>query len=298
MDEHTSEMIKVACNPPNLNAQAIVGRGLRELGFTQAVDPLKAFGIKVGNEMAIVPARILPSPRIRYGQGAPLVDERASWNLKNVKFAVGGRLINWGVLLIADNGRDEFSGPGDPALSNIITGFRTMCKDSGMNVDQAFPQIVSARMPPKDPSGDPIRMRCRQVIRDTLRTMNPKPTVVLVILSNGDRHIYAGIKHLCDVMLDVATVCVQVGKIRKERGQLQYYANVALKLNMKMGGVNHTLEHRNSQWMKQKPTMLVGMDVSATIILNSLSFDPCFRLLTLDMVQSRTHRPSPLWLRV
>jgi len=43
---------------------------------------------------------------------------------------------------------------------------------------------------------------------------------------------------------------------------MQYYANVALKVNMKMGGVNHTLDPKSLTWLKGMPTMLVGMDVT------------------------------------
>ena len=115
LDAHTAEMVRVACQPANINAEAIVGRGLAELGFSQAgISPLNAFGVSVGQEMAVVPGRILPSPSIRYGKGIPHVDEKAGWNLRNVKFHVGGRLANWAVLVIQDNGRDDFSGPNDP----------------------------------------------------------------------------------------------------------------------------------------------------------------------------------------
>jgi eukaryotic translation initiation factor 2C len=93
-----------------------------------------------------------------------------------------------------------------------------------------------------------------------LISMKPKPTLVLFILSSGDKHVYSGIKHLCDVYLDVATVCVHSSKIRKS--QPQYYANVALKINIKMGGVNHALDQRSMTWLRQAPTMLVGMDVT------------------------------------
>ena len=89
-----------------------------------------------------------------------------------------------------------------------------------------------------------------------------KPRIMLVVLSNGDRHIYAGLKHLCDVYLNVATVCVHASKFRKEKGQLQYFANVALKFNIKLGGLNHMLAQENMGWLRQAPTMLVGMDVT------------------------------------
>ena len=50
----------------------------------------------------------------------------------------------------------------------------------------------------------------------------PKPAIMLVILANGDKHIYSGLKHLCDSWLGIGTVCVQSGKIRNQKGmQLQ-----------------------------------------------------------------------------
>lgn len=260
-DEHTAEMIKTACQPPNVNAKAIVERGLDELGFNGTSETLQAFGVSISTTMAVVPGRILPPPVIRYGQGTPRVDERASWNLRDVKFAVGGKLEQWAVLLIKDgNERDEFSGPNDPELQAVVAGFANMCRTSGMTVDRAPPSIAVAALPRKNPS-DPVRREAVAAIRTALMGVK-RPLVVLVILSNGDRHVYSGLKHLCDSYLDVATVCVHAAKIKKERGQLQYFANVALKMNMKMGGVNHALDQNNMRWLSQSPTMLVGMDVT------------------------------------
>lgn len=255
-------MITAACKPPNINGTAIVGRGLDELGFRAGASPLGSFGISIGTDMAVVPGRILPPPGIKYGHGTPKVDERASWNLRDVKFAVPGKLIRWAVLLIQDGGRDEFQGVNDPELKQVVTGFAKMCRTSGMQVDNADPFFTACQLLPKDPSGDLTRLKSIQAIRATITRIPYRPSVILVILSNGDKHIYAGIKHLCDAGLDVATVCVHAAKIRKEKGQLQYFANVALKLNMKLGGVNHFLDPQSMSWLKQGSTMLVGMDVT------------------------------------
>ncbi|KZT63105.1 argonaute-like protein [Daedalea quercina L-15889] len=262
LDEHVASMIRVALQPPNVNARAITERGLNELGFREGPNPLAAFGVSVGTEMAVVPGRILQPPQLQYGQGVPRVNEGASWNLQGVKFAVGGRLERWAVLLIQDgNPRDEFAGETDPELRNVVQGFMAMCKKSGMNVGSHEPVYASVALPRKD-SSDPIRKKAIGAIRARLIAISPKPTLVLVILSNGDKHVYSGLKHLCDVYLDVPTVCVHAAKIRKEKGQVMYFANVALKVNMKMGGVNHSLDQRNMTWLMQAPTMLVGMDVT------------------------------------
>ena len=265
LDEQTSEMIKVAAKTPNVNAHAITVSGLHELGFIHGpnVSPLlDIFGIAIGNEMAVVPARILTPPRIRYGKGEQSVDDRASWNLRNVVFAEGSKLGPWTVLVIKDgNRREEFGDAQDLELRNVIQGFASMCRTCGITVPQAPPLIAMAELPRKDPQ-DPIRSQAINAIRSALMATKQKPSFLLVILSNGDKHIYSGLKHLCDVYLDVPNVCVQAGKIRKDRGQLQYFANVALKVNMKLGGNNHNVEDPSLSKLRLPPTMLVGMDVT------------------------------------
>lgn len=202
-DEHTAAMITVAAKPPNINAMSIADRGLDELGFRGGSAQFNAFGISVGNEMTVVPGRILSPPSIKYGQGTPSVDERASWNLRNVKFSKGARLENWAVLVILDgNSRDEFSRPDDPELQATYRGFASMCRSSGMSVDQKDPPVVAARLPQKTPT-DPTRAAAVNTIRQQLTSLKTKPSLVLVLLSNGDKHVYAGIKHLCDCYLDL-----------------------------------------------------------------------------------------------
>ncbi|CAK5264708.1 unnamed protein product [Mycena citricolor] len=261
-DEHTSEMIRVAAQPPNVNGNAIVERGLAQLGYNTDSGALKGFGLSIGKEMAVVPGRILAPPGIEYAKGRPDVDDsKASWNLRNVKFKRGATLKNWAVLLIRDgNRRTEFDGLNDPQLRPTVQGFAGMCTTSGMQVADA-PEYVEAFMPPKN-AQDPTRFNAITVIDKALKTLKRKPTIVLVLLSSGDKHIYAGIKHLMDVHLDIGSVCVQSEKIRSERGQLQYFANVALKFNMKLGGINHSLDARSVAWLNEKPIMLVGVDVT------------------------------------
>jgi eukaryotic translation initiation factor 2C len=196
-------MILVAAKPPNVNATAIVGRGLDELGFKQGAAPLGAFGISISSEMTVVPGRILSPPGIKYAVGTPDVDDRASWNLRNVKFAKGARLENWAVLVIKDgNDRDEFSSPTNPELLQTVRGFADMCAKSGMSVDKGNPAILGVKLPLKD-RADPTRQDAIQAIRGVLTSVKKKPSLVMVILSNGDKHVYSGIKHLCDSYLDV-----------------------------------------------------------------------------------------------
>ncbi|KAH0831190.1 hypothetical protein J3R83DRAFT_13768 [Lanmaoa asiatica] len=232
-DEHTAEMITVACQPPNVNGEAIVNQGLTYLGLKVAGPELQSFGVSVGPDMAVVPGRILPKPGIRYQSSQASIDDRASWNLRGVKFAVGTRLEKWTVLVIKDGGRDEFAGSTDPDLHQVVSGFRSMCNTSGMQVT-SDPTYTTAQLPRKDRS-DPMRRAAIDTIRNTLLTVKPKPTLLFVMLSNTDKAIYDGLKH----------------PLRRLPG-----------LNMKMGGVNHKLDPNSARWLSSAPTMIVGMDVT------------------------------------
>jgi Piwi domain len=48
----------------------------------------------------------------------------------------------------------------------------------------------------------------------------------------------------------------------ESEGQEQYLANVALKLNTKLGGINHLLGKEAMTWLTHKSTIMVGIDVT------------------------------------
>jgi eukaryotic translation initiation factor 2C len=178
-----SQMIKVACLPANQNATLITQPGLKELGFRDQASPLGEFGVKVNNEMAVVPGRILPKPLIKYASSQITADDRASWNMRSVRFHRGGKLEKWGVLVIRDGGRDDFSDENDPALKSIVTGFMDMCRKSGMTVDGQPGITLTANLPRKSQQ-EPIRSDAVRVIQQTLMSLRErglaKPKMLLV----------------------------------------------------------------------------------------------------------------------
>lgn len=260
-------MLDVACKLPNENADKIVNGGLNRLGFQGPNPVLDAFGVDVGNEMAVVPGRILNNPGLSYSSNqSPDIDSmRASWNLRGVTFAVGAQLKKWAVLVIQDGGDDDFGGSQDPLLRRVARDFGIMCNKSGMQVsplgEQAYAEV---RLPPaRDRFRDNAIAEMERVLRKLMA--QAEPDLVLVMLSDDDKAIYNGLKQLCDVKLDVATVSMRTPQLKKSiqnNQQQQYYANVALKVNMKMGGINHTLDANSGTWLKRASTMVMGMDVT------------------------------------
>ncbi|KIJ60908.1 hypothetical protein HYDPIDRAFT_31786 [Hydnomerulius pinastri MD-312] len=261
---HTTNLLDVACQPPNVFGNAIMSRGLDDLGFRNPGPVMEAFGVTVDPNMVVIPGRILDKPKVAYSGGATApIGDRASWNLQGVKFAEGALLPNWAVLVIKDGKPKEFTGAEDPKMRSVVEAFRGMCIKSGMRVPKS-PVYDAVQLPPKDRT-DPFRDAAIKKIEQQLRSLmsrKPPPALVLVILADEDKHIYTGIKSLCDLKLDIATICMQSEKVNKEGNLAQYYANVALKVNMKMGGINHKLDPRSGAWLQSASTMVVGMDVT------------------------------------
>jgi eukaryotic translation initiation factor 2C len=260
-------MIRYACNPPGVNADAIVNRGLPILGLTppSVSSTVDGFGISISAEMTVIPARELPPPRLSYKVGSANVRD-GSWNILDVKFHKGGNVASWWVLVVRDGPASIINDPKDPQLLGLCKGFITKCERSGMRVPQQPPRILASQLLP--PSRDPTRSGSIDQIRQTIKKQlaadkGKKPSFILVLLSHVDNYIYPGIKRLGDVELGVHTVHMLLPKALKDaKKQDQYFSNVALKLNTKLGGINHMLDNESMKWLTSKKTMIVGMDVT------------------------------------
>lgn len=261
----TANMIRYACNPPAFNASAIRDQGFPDLGLAGNAPSatLNGFGISVSPDMAVVPSRVLPAPRIEYQQGRPNVRD-ASWNIVDIKFQRGGTARSWAVMIVQDGGRGEFSGPQDPDLVPFLQTFSKKCVSSGIvGVGRPANVLATGRLP--HIRQDPHRKQALAQVRRTLEALlRPAiPSFVLVLLSNTDNYIYPGIKRFGDVELGVHTLHMQVGKARGDsKKQDQYFSNVALKVNTKLGGTNHLLDNSSMTWLRKMKTMVVGIDVT------------------------------------
>lgn len=272
--EETSQMIRVACRAPAVNAQEIIDTGLNQLALTgiastQASSPLSGFEIQIRPEHATVPARILPAPSLNYSKGRADV-KGGAWNIMNVKFHRGGRVAKWWALCVTDGPPTQriFTDKEDPHLKGLLNGFITKCKDSGMGVEIPLPlRLISPPLP--GPGIDPDRVQSLRIIRELIQSnlaQFGKPTFILVLLTREDDYMYPGIKRLGDVDLGIHTLHMLLKPGKNALGEPnkadQYFSNIALKLNTKLGGVNHRLDEQSMRWLLKKRTMLVGIDVT------------------------------------
>ncbi|KAH9038041.1 Piwi-domain-containing protein [Lactarius deliciosus] len=259
----TTSMLRYASRKPAMNAQLIVERGLPRLGYTPTTPVLDAFGVHVSGEMSVIPARELPPPKVTYAKGSPRV-EGGSWNLRDVKFHRGSKAPNWTVLVVRDGVKElSFGGTKDPRLLTFLDAFANKCKSNGMDLALKPSSILETDDLSiiEDQKRRPAAVA--RISRAIERFGNMKNiSFVLVLLQKQDDFLYPGIKRLCAVDFGVHSQCLWLKKALDERGREQYLANVALKLNTKLGGINHLLGQEAMGWLREKPTMLVGIDVT------------------------------------
>ncbi|KAI0028802.1 Piwi domain-containing protein, partial [Vararia minispora EC-137] len=253
--DETSRMLLLANRRPAVNAHYITLQGLSKLGLDNR-PILQEFGVRVSQSMTIIPARELPPPGISYA-GRTAYANNGSWNFVGYKFHHGARISKWGVMVVID-GDPYYQSTSDPALLGWIRGFADKCKASGMAVPNP-PVVKGVQLPPQPQ--DPGRLRAIRCTENKLRECRDFD-IIIVLLQRRDDYIYPAIKRCAAVELGVHTQCIQLDKAMKERGQDQYFSNVALKVNAKLGGVNHRLSPDSMKWLTEKRTMMVGIDVT------------------------------------
>ncbi|KAF9434815.1 argonaute 1 [Entomortierella beljakovae] len=249
-ERQTADMIKFTCQQPHVRANTI--RDSLSLLDYDNNEYLKDFGLKISSEMVTIKARSLPAPTISYhpsSKDANFTPNDGAWNLIGKKVAQGSSLGSWGVVVFG-NERDVPSAQVNGFIRQLVT----TCTATGMNIPNKNPPTIWANS-----HGD-IEAALRQIWQRAGKSANSQPQLILCILPNTGVPLYAEIKRVTDTVLGVSSQCIQVKHTREPKPQ--YCANVCLKINVKLGGMNSHLAGNMLPFLTSKPTILMGADVS------------------------------------
>ncbi|KAG9518652.1 Piwi-domain-containing protein, partial [Aureobasidium melanogenum] len=266
----TEHMLRFAARAPRLNAESIAGtpgNGLKTMGFNGPAQVLNKFGIDIGKELITVPGRILPTPKVYYGN-KELQAREGSWNLMNVKFSKPGSFGPWACVVINYNdqrGNALLPGGAQMQAAPVLDGegiLKALERHLG-----AYGVRMGPRLQTQDINIPRPNEQTRKVIDEKLKEVftnaakhKHKIELLFVILKEADKWLYSRIKFWGDVGLGVQSICSVGSKIQKPKGQDMYLGNLALKFNIKGGGVVHT--QRDMYPLGNNDCMLVGIDVT------------------------------------
>ncbi len=260
--DQTAAMIKFAVRRPGDNMASIVADGLRTAGLG-ADGALARLGMAAGTGLITVPGRVLASPRILYGQTKTTTAPAAngSWNMvprgaPPHKFTRAAALQRWAWLYVDMGGRYPRAATfTQDSLPQVAGAMARVLQECGMAVAAACCERL--QLPGADADADDAALA-----GVFARMAATAAQLVVVVLPATPVPLYNRIKQLGDVRHGVQTVCVVGSKLAKPQGQDQYLRNVALKINLKMGGHNQAVDGASLGPVAEGRTMVVGIDVT------------------------------------
>ncbi|MCJ1248207.1 hypothetical protein MMC30_005424 [Trapelia coarctata] len=270
LGKQTEKMVEAACREPIVNQNLINGEGLRVMGLNQPRGPL-SFGLRIAPNMITVRARILSSPRIVYSDGGAGSMFAGSWNLSTPerrhkdtnqllspashhKFLRPTKLANWSYVQLRFGSTNPLA---NGLLEKLIAGLETELRAVGMTV--AAPISLN-----QGNHSMPIVGGYESFIKKLFNYIAQERFVrfLFVLLPQENAALYNTIKKIADTDLGLHTVCMVAEKKPVRDANMGYLANIALKVNMKLGGTNHQLGTTNLSFIEQGKTMIIGIDVT------------------------------------
>lgn len=271
LDEiQTANMIKFAVSPPHVRQQAI-NEGKTWLRWEQD-QWLSNYGLQIDRNQVSTQARILPPPGIKFGGNkVEQPGTKGKWDLRGKRFLTGNpnELVSWGIGLF--EGRTRLQ----PAqVEKFATDFIKAYRGHGGVVANGLPHIMQL---PRD-AGQAVEA----LQQGTGNKFNRRPQLLIFLVQDKNAHHYLRIKKSCDCRFGVVSQVMQAAQVQK--GNPQYYSNVLMKVNAKLGGCTSMVQPHQTSGFKGTfpgPTAFIGADVShpspgseqASMAAITLSFD-------------------------
>ena len=203
---------------------------------------------------------------------------RSQWDLANVNFFDGKPLDKWLCLNIYMGNQPGDLRPSLKAFVKELDRCGVKCQEPAikhipLNTINTAPDAISA-------------------LADEFKTLaGPEQNhrFLLIILPRDSPDLYNHIKRLGDREHGILTCCV-LGNNKKFFNRknpataVQYDANVALKVNLKLGGTNYVLGHGQlyNIWELENKTMVVGIDVTHPSVGSSDNAPSVAAMVTSD----------------
>ena len=260
--DQTLNMIRFACKTPNVNRNTIQTDGIECLGIKPADAQLqKTFDLNIRQTLAEINARVLPVPNLLYASSSTagsLTPDKGSWNLENRQFYQPAILKTLHVLALKINDREDAA----TVVRGSAVALAAALRRYGMQTSLE-PKIVDIAVTPQGGPA-PFATRFEDVLHaglEALTNSRGEPVeLIVIVLDRREVERYSIIKRWADSRVGIPTVCSVRPKFIKRSNDT--FGNMALKINLKMGGINHMLDDRAFGKLLKMKTMIMGADVS------------------------------------
>lgn len=253
--DETRGMINFSCRSPFANATSISTYGREVLGLDNS-EYLRKFGISIGTTLLTVQGRELLPPTIVYKDGKSQREKslnvfEGGWNMDSVRVLKPGKRIQRWFWISIDRYRDRRDHDN---VAESMEKWVAFLQSQGIAIESEPLACNNIQVT----VGNSVANAIRPVFKEMERK-NPQFVFVVLPGSKTETAIYNEVKKLGD--LDFGYLSQNILKANLVKRSPQIYANLGLKINLKMGGINHKLKD-DVTIVKQHPTMIVGYDVT------------------------------------
>ncbi|KAG8918308.1 hypothetical protein FRC01_001932 [Tulasnella sp. 417] len=242
--DQTRQMIEFSTLRPDGRLRSI-RNGLQALGYNN--NPcLQEFGMSVERNPMTIAGRILPTPTLIYGRNATIQPRNGHWNMQGKTLYQPAIVRGCAIIVYDKRFRDE----AELHLKQNLFDNSRMLGIQGMPPD---PPILR-----KDATGGQYGNHLKEVAMMHKQVKGNMPNLIIVVLPDSSEDIYVRIKNAGDIKIGVVTQCLRAFKCTK--GSSQYYSNVCLKINAKLGGINVSPKIETIPILKDValPTIVIG----------------------------------------
>eukprot|EP01018_Ginkgo_biloba_P029286 Gb_13708 [translate_table: standard] len=234
----SNSLLRMACPPVHERVQMINDIMNRQDGPRGGPYAPK-FQITVGADMTQVIGRILGAPQLKLGDGGqvrqvtPRPDDR-QWNLLRSHVFEGKKIDKWGLI--------SFFWDNPSRQANLVENFGRLmvkrCAELGIYMNQS-PTVYEFDSMNKFSNVTELQRTLMGVYRKA------RGQLQILICVMEERHAgYKNLKLICETDVGLITQCCLFEHVRKcgdQKYGSQYLANLALKINAKVGGSNAAL---------------------------------------------------------
>lgn len=263
-----AKIVKITAIRPMEKAK-LIAQANKDL-FQKQVD----FG-SIDQEFIVVPSRVLSAPTIEYAKNQKVTyrdspangkneTKKGNWNLQKFQFVqpASAKQYVFGICLLKDatvtkNKLETFASAVPLFLEELVRLGISVKKYNKYSVDLTH-QTVQTQ------AG--LEASLTNIFKKA--KLQDKCDYMLVLLPRKDTFNYSAVKRVCDLKVGILNSCSILSVFTKQRGgsfDTMTYAQMGMKVNIKLGGSNHKLSKQDSTDLIDKngvPVFILGADVT------------------------------------
>lgn len=255
-EKQVTNLLRATCQRPR-DREANINQMVKRNNYNGEQLVNKEFGIQVRAEMALVDARVLPPPMLKYhesGRETKDTPRMGAWNMINKKMVNGAKVDFWAFV--------NFSRLREDFNYRFCDDLVNMCSSKGVEF-HAEPLLPVQSAHPAQ-----IERVLRDIYKQSVQRLkeigqSDKHLQLLIIILPDVTGSYGPIKRICETELGIVSQCCQPKQAAKL--SKQYLENLSLKINVKVGGRNTVLNdaiQRKIPLVSDRPTIIIGADVT------------------------------------